>query len=174
MKIEAMRTDLHDAVDRIIDQYLAAAAGQAPTDQVPVPTADRPIIRRVKDVAPWHYTWWASGGEEEYQPAWEYEVITPGRTYRVVLGRTVRPAWGRDDRKRMIIFWQSGSPASDIYYPWTEFVETDDGRYAAPIPNPDHPRRILTHEDPLPARFRDSQVERLDKLFDQVAKGPSL
>jgi hypothetical protein len=74
----------------------------------------------------------------------------------------------------MIIFWQSGSPTSSIYYPWAEFVETDDGRYAASIPNPDHPRKILTQQDPLPARFRNSQVERLDKLFGQVANGPSL
>jgi hypothetical protein len=173
MDLDALRADLHDAVDRIVDRYLKAANG-APIRQAPEPTADRPVIRKGKDVSGWTYNWWAEGRQEVYDPAFEYEVITPGRTHHVILGRTVRRSWGRDDRKRWIVFWQSGSTTSSIYYPWIEFVETDDARYAAPIANPDHPRRILTREDPLPAQFRVSQVERLDKLFDTVANGPSL
>lgn len=173
MDLDALRAELHDAVDRIIDQHLATA-NEALTRQAPVPTADRPVIRKGKDVSGWTYTWWADGGQEVYDPSCEYEVVTPGRTHHVILGRTVRRAWGRDDRKRWIVFWQSGSTTSSTYYPWIEFVETDDGRYAAPISNPDHPRKVLTGEDPLPARFRDSQVERLDKLFDKVTNGPSL
>jgi hypothetical protein len=174
MDIDALQADLHDALDRIIDQYRAAANEQALNGQTPKPTADRPVIQKGKDVSPWTYTWWAGGGQEEFQPAWEYELIIPGRTHHIILGRGTREAWGRDDRKRVIVFWQAGSTTSDNYYPWTEFVETDDGRYAAPIPNPDYPRKILTESEPLPPRFRDSQVERLDALFEQVAKGPSL
>jgi hypothetical protein len=51
---------------------------------------------------------------------------------------------------QVVVFWQSGSLSSNTYYPWTEFVETDHGGYAAAIPNPDHPRKILTRQDPLP------------------------
>jgi hypothetical protein len=103
-----------------------------------------------------------------------WEVITPGKTHRVVLGWTTRPSWGRSDRKRAVVFWQSGSQASQSYYPWTEFVETDGEGYAAPIPNPDHPRKVLTPQDPLPGRFHGAEVERSDRLFDQIANGPSL
>src|SRR5690349_12129936 len=139
-----MRAEMHSAVDQIIDRYLAMASQEASATQKPVPTAERPGVTKGEDISGWTYSWWASGGIEQYRPAWEYEVITPARTHHVVLGRTVRSAWGRDDRKRVIIFWQSGSTASEIFYPWTEFVETDDGRYAAPIPNPNHPRKIIT------------------------------
>jgi len=176
LDIEAMRADLHEAVDRIIDKYLEAAdSDRAGPDGGPVPTADRPVITKIGSVGPWPYTWWAADtGDEIYDPAWTYEVVTPGKTHRVVLGWTTRPSWGRSDRKRAVVFWHSGSPASRTYYPWTEFVETDRGGYAAPIPNPNHPRKVLTHEDPLPDRFLDAEVERSDRLFDQIANGPSL
>lgn len=176
MDIEALRADLHGAVDQFIDKYLAAADGeQASAGQGPVPTADRPVITKGGSAAPWTYTWWGTDSvDETYEPAWEYQVVTPARTHRVVLGWTTRPAWGRDDRKRAVVFWQSGSPSSNTYYPWTEFVETDHGGYAAAIPNPNHPRKILTRKDSLPDRFRDSDVERSDRLFDQIVTGPSL
>ena len=175
LDVDAMRADLHAALDQIIDQYLAAAhSEQEGPDHLPAPTAERPVITKGADIGPWTYTWWGTGSEEEeYQPAREYQVITPSRTHRVVLGWTERPAWGRD-RKRAVVFWQSGPPASRIFYPWSEFVETDTGRYAAPIPNPDQPRKILTHQEPLPPRFRGAEVERSDQLFDRIANGPSL
>ena len=101
-------------------------------------------------------------------------MVTPGQTHLVVFGWTERPAWGRSDRKRVGIFSQSGSRASKVFYPWTEFVETDDGRYASPIPNPARPRKILTRRDPLPERFRGAHVVRSDELFDHITNGPSL
>lgn len=174
--VDAMRADLHAALDQIIDQYLAAADGeQSEPDHSSEPTADWPLITRGDDIGPWTYTWWGSGSvEEEYESAREYKVITPSQTYHVVLAWTKRPAWGRSDRKRAIVFCRSGSPSSMIFYPWTEFVQTDTERYAAPIPNPDQPRKILTHQDPLPARFRTAEVERSDQLFNHITNGPSL
>lgn len=176
MDLKTMRAEMHEALDRIIDQYLAAAESeQLGSDHLPVPTVERPVITKGDDISPWTYTWWGSGsGEEDYEPAREYRVITPSRTHRVVLGWTQRPAWGRSDRKRAIVFWQSGSPTSNVFYPWTEFVQSDTGRYAAPIPNPSHPRKTLTSQDPLPSRFHSADVQRSDQLFDQIANGPSL
>jgi hypothetical protein len=173
---EAMRADLHEAVDHIIDTYQESARSDVTGNgSRPVPTADWPVIARTGSVGPWTYTWWsADEPEETYEPASAYEVRTPGRTHRVVLGRTTRSAWGRRDRGRAVVFWQSGSRASRTYYPWTEFVQTDRGGYAAPIPNPDHPRKVLTEQDPLPHQFRGADVERSDKLFDRIANGPSL
>jgi hypothetical protein len=176
VNLDAMQAELHEAVDRIIDRYRdAAKSEQLGPDHPPVPTVDRPVIIKGDDISPWTYTWWGSGSaEEEYQPAREYQVVTPGRTHHVVLGWTQRPAWGRSDRGRAIVFWQSGSRTSNIFYPWTEFVETDTGRYAAPIPNPDSPRKILTGHYPLPPRFHSAEVQRSDQLFDQISNGPSL
>ena len=65
--IDALQADLHDAVDRTIDQYRTAAKEQAANGHAPKPTADRPVIRKGGDVSPWTYTWWAGGGEEEYR-----------------------------------------------------------------------------------------------------------
>jgi hypothetical protein len=176
MDLDALKVELHEAVDRIVEKYLAAdETGQLGPDRLPMPTLERPVITKGDDIGPWTYTWWGSGsGEEEYEPAREYQVLTPSRTHHVVLGWTQRPAWGRSDRRRAIVFWQSGSP--NVFYPWTEFVQTDTdtGRYAAPIPNPESPRRILTGQDPLPSRFRGADVERSDQLFDRINNGPSL
>jgi hypothetical protein len=72
------------------------------------------------------------------------------------------------------VFGQTGPASSTNFYPWTEFVETDVESYAAQIPNPERPRKILTPSDPIPNRFRSAQVERADQLFDQITNGPSL
>jgi hypothetical protein len=82
---------------------------------------------------------------------------------------TVREAWGRE-RHRAVVFGEAGSSL----YPWTEFVETDDGRYAAGISDPNHPRALLKQGDPLPDWFSTATVERTDQLFDGIRQGPSL
>ena len=175
MDIEQVRVSLHTAVDRIIEEYLAANASPAgPPADGPVPTTDSPLIVRGDDMGKWAYRWPGAEGTEGFYASRQYEVVTPHRTYRVRLAWSERPAWGRQDRKRAIIFGQVGPPTSTTFYPWTEFVETDTGRYAAPIPNPAYPRKILTPSDQLPERFKDAQVERTDQLFDQITNGPSL
>ena len=60
------------------------------------------------------------------------------------------------------------------WYPWTEFVETDTGRFGAPIPNPQRPRAILKDGQPLPARFNRKTVARADEVFDSIRNGASL
>jgi hypothetical protein len=70
----------------------------------------------------------------------------------------------------MIVFGEIGNS----FYPWTEFVETDTEHFAAPIPNPERPRKMLTPSDPMPGRYRGAHVERTDQLFDPVTSGPSL
>jgi hypothetical protein len=41
-------------------------------------------------------------------------------------------------------------------------VETDDGRYAAGISDPAHPRALLKHVGAIPDRFGTATVERTD------------
>ncbi len=98
-----------------------------------------------------------------------YTVADHGRQHRALVAWTARDAWGRI-RKRVVIFGESGSSL----YPWTEFVETDDERYAAGISDPAHPRALLKHGAAIPERFHAATVERTDQLFEGVRQGPSL
>lgn len=175
MDVPSMRQALHSAVDRIIDEYLAAdSSSTLPPPNQPIATVDAPRIVLGDDMGEWTYRWPGNEGPERFYSSRQYEVVTPHKTYRVRLAWSQRPAWGRKDRKRAIIFGQSGPVASRVFYPWTEFVETDTGGYAAQIPNPDYPKKILTPSDLLPDRFLNAQVERTDHLFDQIMNGPSL
>jgi hypothetical protein len=175
---EAMHSEvdrMHSVVDRIVDEYLATAkSSELPLADQPVATVDAPLIIRGDDPGEWTYQWWGGEGLEKFHSSPWYEVVTPHKTYRVRLAWGHRLAWGRSDRKRAIIFGQSGPATSRVFYPWTEFVETDTDEYAAQIPNPDYPKKILTPADTLPDRFCDAHVERSDHLFDQIINGPSL
>ena len=53
-------------------------------------------------------------------------------------------------------------------------METDDGRYAAGISDPAHPRALLKHGVAIPDRFRTATVERTYQLFHRIRQGPSL
>jgi hypothetical protein len=53
-------------------------------------------------------------------------------------------------------------------------VETDTGRFGAPIPNPQRPRAILRDGEPLPPRFTGKTVARADDVFDSIREGASL
>lgn len=174
MDIQLMREALHGAVDRIIDEYLVEVSPSSPAADQPVPTISAPLVVRGDDMGTWTYRWPGKEEKEKFYSTRLYEVVTPHKTHRVRLAWSERQAWGRRDRKRVIVFGQVGPASSTTFYPWTEFVETDTGCYAAPIPNPEHPRRMLTSFEPLPNRFRTAQVERTDQLFDQITNGPSL
>jgi hypothetical protein len=73
-------------------------------------------------------------------------------------------------RKRAVAFGEAGSSL----YPWTEFVETDDGRYAAGVSDPVHPRALLKDGAAIPPRFDPATIVRTDRLFDGIRQGPSL
>jgi hypothetical protein len=78
-------------------------------------------------------------------------------------------------RGRAVVFhaaWKDHPP--EKWYPWTEFVQTDDGDYAATIPNPARPRAVLTERDALPKQFVGQRVERADAVFGSIRKGASL
>jgi hypothetical protein len=167
---ESMRTALHEAVDQIFDDYQKAAGATESAAEPPV-TAETPLVTRGDLVPDWSFTWPSDEGKETFRETRLWDVSTPHKSHRVHLARGKRPAWGKNDRERVIVFGQVGP---DSYYPWAEFVETDTGHFAAPIPNPEHPRKILTPSDPLPSRYRGAHVEQAAELFDQIRNGPSL
>lgn len=112
---------------------------------------------------------WPSGNDEEFGNSRWYTVVDQGREHRVLMAWTDREAWGRM-RKRAVVFGESGSSL----YPWTEFVETDDGRYAAGVADPNHPRALLKHGAVIPDWFGIANIERTDQLFNVIRQGPSL
>ena len=167
MQVEALRAALHQAVDQIIDGYLDADAATAPAKKAGPPDGG---IEVVAGEGHGSFTYrWPSGGDEEFTSSRWYGVVEHGREHRVLVAWTERAAWGRM-RKRAVAFGEAGSSL----YPWTEFVETDDGRYAAGVSDPAHPRALLKDGAEIPGRFHPGTVERTDQLFNGIRQGQSL
>jgi len=163
---------LHRAIDVIVDQYEDDARAQLAREH-DQSGRQWPAIVRLGPGDAFTYRWPADEGTEQFTGAERYEVRLPHKTYLASLAWTTRPAWGRGNRRRAIVFGQAGSIDSP-FYPWTEFVETDAGLFAAPIPDPARPRAILKDVNDLPEALVNAVVQRTDELFDQVAAGPSL
>lgn len=168
-QVDVLRKELRAAVDKVLDRFLERA-GLAKDGVQADPDV---LVSPLEETGEWTYRW--PGGAEEvfYKSRW-FELRRTDGAQRVRVAWTRRAAWGRDDRVRAVVFHQVGSADSTNYYPWTEFVETDDGRYAASIPDPNRPRAMLADLDDLPPRFAGMIVERSDQVFTSIADGPSL
>ncbi len=167
MDVEALRAELHRTVDEIIDRHLGnTLSGDGRSMESVSVTASG-------NASEWNYRW-PDGKKEDFHRAQWYQVTGDRGQRRVVVAWAKRTAWGKTDRVRAIVFLQQGAPDSKTYYPLTEFVETDDNRFAAIIPRPSRPRAQLRDEDQLPERFRNAVVERADALFESIANGSSM
>ena len=163
MDLETIRERLHHAVDAMVDELALAQA----------PPPREPEIESRGPCEPFEYRR-PDGVREEYAAADAFSATgtAPGR--EVVVGFTERAAWGAL-RGRAVVFDATGLPhAPDRWYPLAEFVEVDDGRFAAPVPNPARPRSYLRAGDALPPRLEGATVERLDALIGAVQDGRSL
>jgi hypothetical protein len=125
------------------------------------------------DAGPWAHHWPGEPAPQGFFASRLYGVLGPDGTAQVRVARCTRPAWGRE-RERAVVFKHQGGPDSRTYYQWTEFVETDDGRFAAVIPNPEHPRTLLREGGVLPDHVRPAHVARSDRLFGSIRSGASL
>ncbi|MFC8717063.1 hypothetical protein [Kitasatospora sp. NPDC057198] len=166
LNLDELRAELHRAVDDIVDRHLQKAGGGRARATESVAPVGEPLDT-------WSYRW-PGGGKEEFYRAQRYEVAGDRGRHRVIVAWAVRPAWGRDDRRRAIVFLRQGQSESNTYYPLAEFVETDDGRFAATIPRPSRPRAQLRVEDPLPDRLRGHVVEKADSLYESIAASSSV
>jgi len=169
--ITLLRTRLHDAVDQIIDDFLSHEAPLAVTG---VSGGDFEKVEPISSLGPFVYRWPANYGSEEFESATTYRHSALAGGASVIVGWTTRKAWNRD-RRRAVVFHRArpdDEPAR--WYPWTEFVETDTGRFAAPIPNPQRPRAIARDTKALPERFIGKTVARSDEVFDSIREGGSL
>jgi hypothetical protein len=163
-----LRERLHAAVDVVIDEFITqqAAPPAAPGTSVTVET--------VGPVEPFAFTWPADYGSEDVTAATAYRLSSLAGEASVVVSWTMRYAWNRDRRSAVVFHRMRPGDGPGKWYPWTEFVETDAGRFGAPIPNPQRPRAILTDCEPLPPRFTGKTVARADGVFDSIREGASL
>jgi hypothetical protein len=65
-------------------------------------------------------------------------------------------------------------PPSNTDYSWVEFNETDDGEFAARIPDALNPRAALKEGDTIPPHLAGKKIRRADEVFRSVRSGPSL
>jgi hypothetical protein len=174
------RQALHELTDddsRRVSAAAANALAAIPTQPgVTGPradAADHVDVQLTRDGTVHGWSWrWPDGSVERYRHTSRYQLTDDFGQVEVLVGRTTRAAWGRE-RGRIVVFGNTGGSAS-TFYPWTEFVETDDGDYAAKLPNPVDPRKGLRDGDALPPRFATSTVKRNDRLFRSIREGRTL
>jgi hypothetical protein len=155
---EELKKDIGLAVDEVLKKYFAPSPSQDLT------------IEKVGEGSDWSFAW--PGGSETYEYT-DWEVSGDFGTTWVRIGRTTRPAWGKQDRGRVVVFGPI-NPNSQTLYPWVEFTETDEGQLSAVVPNPAKPKRILRDGDTLPPRFSGKDIRRVDDVFDGIKDGASL
>jgi hypothetical protein len=130
-------------------------------------------VTRAASAGPWTYHWPHEPAPQVFVTSRLYEIRGLTERAWVRVARCRRPAWGRE-RERALVFKHRAGPDSRTYYPWTEFVETDDGRFAAAIPSPRRPRAQLKDGARLPDHFDPANVARSDTLFRSIHSGSSL
>jgi hypothetical protein len=162
------RERLHSAVDAVVDEFLTQQAS------APAPRAGAETIEAIGPIEPFAFTWPANYGSEDFTSGTAYRISSLVGGASVVVGWTTRRAWGRDRRRAVVFHRVRPGDGPGRWYPWTEFVETDTGRFGASIPNPQRPRAILREGEPLPPRFTRQGVARADEVFDSIREGASL
>jgi hypothetical protein len=164
MNAEVLRKELHKLVDDALDRF---------AEEARPPFGDRPVVRRLEPLeVPWYYSW-PSDQREPYTSGCWYRLRTDSGPLRVLLARTRRQAWGAD-RGRVVVFRQLGEETSRTFYPWAEFVETDDGEYAATVPDRRKPRTMAWRMEDVPPAIDLDRVCRADQAFRSIQSGPSL
>ena len=169
MDTALLRVKLHEAVDEIVDDLLSRTQNGASAA-----AAGEDDVQRVGSIEAFDYNWPADYGTEHFDSGTLYKLSALTGEATAIVAWTVRNAWGRDRRRAVVFHRMRHDDQPGRWYPWTEFVETDTGRYAASVPNPDRPRAIARDVTRLPARFTGRTVMRSDAVFDSIREGGSL
>ncbi|HEY5988070.1 MAG TPA: hypothetical protein VIV12_17110 [Streptosporangiaceae bacterium] len=163
MDLEALREELHRSIDAALDAYLGVRDGPGNGQALDLEQKDQ--------VESWTHRW-PNGYLEHYDTTTSYRVTGDFGEAEVLVAHCIREAWGRD-RERIVVFGKpSGTSAAP--YPWTEFVQTDDGDYAAKLSDPNDPRKSLRDGDHLPPRLASANVQRNDQIFRSIRDGAAL
>jgi len=169
--MKSLREALHREIDRLFDEHESSSG---PGEDTLRPSNGEREFRlsTAGSARPFSHTW-PDTTSERYRGGTRYVLHVGARRHRFLVGWTRRDAFGRK-RERIVVFRETGPSGGASLYAVTEFVETDDGTFAALIPRPEQPRAALRDGDPVPPWCRDHRVARTDTLFDDVRKGPSL
>jgi hypothetical protein len=125
----------------------------------------------MESLPPWD--WRSPGGAiERFHRVRRYKIDGDHGATEVRVAEGSGDLWGRS-RGRIVVFGRPG-PRSSTYEPWTEFVETDTGKYSTRLPNPVNPRTALNDGDRIPPRYARAEIRRNDELFGSVQRGPAL
>jgi len=173
-ELELLRSELHRAIDDAIDKVAGRSPASADTSPVGPVAA---VLRRLpdRDAGPHPYQW--PKNVEHFERGSWYEARFDANAVIVRVSWTERACWGKDDRRRAIVFGFVRGDLPSRPEPFAEFVETDESppRFAASIRRPgDGGKTHLKSEDPIPAGLEDFEFQRNDTLFDSVHYGPAL
>ena len=164
--------ELNATVDRVLQRVLGTGVLEGSIVTAQTGRSEPEVQITPGEEVPYEYRW-PDGTNVTYDSARCYTLSVGHGSRQVIVGWTRSKVWGRD-RRRAVVFGQDGGANSQQLYPWAEFVETDDGRYAAQIRDPERPRSMLKDGQPLPIRFELAEVRRADELFWTIVDGPSL
>src|SRR5438128_2378999 len=114
MDLEAIRTALHGAVDKIIDDCLTGDDMTTQSIAQPLPTTETPLVTRGNVEFDWTFTWPGDEGTETFHETSLWDVVTPHDSYLARLAWGTRRSWGKEDRRRAIVFGQIGP---NSFYP---------------------------------------------------------
>ncbi len=163
---DALRVELHTALDRVFNQWLAEQAPKEDESPEVTPTGglEKPFAHR-----------WPDGKSESFSSGSVFTVTVGAEKLTILVARAdeTRLTWGTE-RRRAVSFWLPRGGSSSERYPLVEWVESDDGRMTAGVPDPARPRAQLKDGDDLPTWLESWPFARCDELFANVASGPSL
>lgn len=165
MDYTELRAELHRAVDSILDAYIAS--NTASHD-------DTLTITPSEVIGSFDYPWPAQPPESFTSGRW-YKVSNKSESAMILVAwaKKKRLVW-RKDRDCAVVFARVSADPTNLPYPCVEFTQTDKGSFAAIIPDPNHPRAVLSKKEQLPKHLAHANVAPVDELFDSIKKGPSL
>ncbi len=162
-----LRERIHGAIDEALDDFFGSSSRQQQE------RIDAGLVLENPKAGPFSHRWPPKNGEPDIESFHRSVLfrVSAGEGRFIRLGWTSnREAWGRK-RERAVAFLET---PSEHRYPLIEFVETDDRKFAAIIPDPKKPRSACTDPNDLPERFRAAIISRTDELFGGVKNGPTL
>ncbi len=183
---------------RVTEQALLELMGESPDPPVstgPGPINTRPVVLRRRSIEPaavlghredWErangfsYTWPKRRSDpepnvESYSEAWEWEAQLDGESIRLLIGFTIRPCAGMQDRQRAVVFLASRGKS---LIPLVEFVGANDFRattlMASVIKLPRRPGGGHLHLRPgmdIPEEYASGDVQI--GVYSDVVRGPN-
>lgn len=155
---QGLRAQLFAAIDTVLDSANIAEDTKPVTSGV--------SLRKLGESGAWTYRWPA--GSEIYTHTSIYEATGLNETHVLRVAWGSRDAWNRAGRGRVVVFGKR--PGAENEYPYIEFTEADDGRWAAAV-YPTASRRQLRQSEPPPDLPINGELVPVGEVFAGVKGG---